>query len=192
MSTKSIDWSKAPEGATHFEAARDESEIDVFWRVKDGVALQVWRLIPWRQDPGEQVETFTYGPKGCDDFDASRAVPRPVSWFGEGLPPVGTVCEYNLGGEWVEVEVFAHRPSDANSGTDAIFDIKPSASWMYSCRPERFRPLRSPEQIAAEEREKAAKQLCVDAGSPELTAGQMAIAYRLYDAGYRKVEGGAA
>lgn len=35
-------------------------------------------------------------------------------------------------------------------------------------------------------REAACRQLCIDAGSPELTPGQMQTAYRLYDAGYRK------
>lgn len=195
MSTKSIDWSKAPEGATHFEAARDESECDVFWRVKDGVALQVWRLTPWKKDPSEQVETFTYSLKGCDDFDASRAVPRPVSWSGEGLPPVGTACEWLDPGShrWLPVEIvflssWVIVVRDTNPHPDGSVDL---AFDLINEHPQ-FRAVRTPEQTAAEEREKAAKQICLDAGSPEQTAGQMAIAYRLYDAGYRKVEGGAA
>lgn len=177
MSTKSIDWSKAPEGATHFEAARDESECDVFWRVKDGVALQVWRLIPWKKDPSEQVETFTYGLKGCDDFDASRAVPRPVSWSGEGLPPVGTVCEWLQGSshQWERIEILAYNGLDA-------WIRQESGRGLIVGNIANLRPLRTPEQIAADERENAISLMIADSdgclGPSE--------ASKLYDVGYRK------
>lgn len=179
-----IDWSKAPEGATHW--GPDTEEWSRAWRIIQGEQMAVML------DDGVDTEWAWYPITDDHREDLfPTLVARPTAWNGEGLPPAGTVCEYNLGGEWVEVEVFAHRPSDANRGTDAIFDMKPSARWMYSCRPERFRPLRTPEQIAAEEQEKAIAEMlaaCPYPGSPVSRAD----CEHLYKAGYRKTEGGAA
>lgn len=178
MSTKSIDWSKAPEGATHFEAARDESECDVFWRVKDGVALQVWRLIPWKKDPSEQFETFTYGPKGCDYFDASRAVARPAPWSGEGLPPVGSVCEMLSHGEeeseWIDVQILAH--TKINGEDHAVFQYEGhvgTGSVQGSC----FRPVRT-------DQERGIDLVLSEIEALYAEGGPAAI----YDAGYRKID----
>lgn len=44
------------------------------------------------------------------------------------------------------------------------------------------------EQIAAKFRQRAINQICIDAGSQEMTPGQLNVAARLYDAGYRKFE----
>ena len=49
-----------------------------------------------------------------------------------------------------------------------------------------FRPLSSPEQRAAEERQRAARQMCLDAGHESPTPGQISMGFKLYDAGYRK------
>ncbi len=116
-------------------------------------------------------------------------------WRGDGLPPVGTVCMTSDLGEEMKVKILAY--AGGADGADYVMACKMRGdredhlyAWMAGMCD--FSPLKTPEQIAAEEREKAAKQICVDAGSPELTAGQMAVAYRLYDAGYRKTKGGAA
>lgn len=162
-----IDWSKAPEGATH-------------WDPIDGNYL--------KQIPGQafvwQGGGTGWGSKTWQYPDQLSIMPRLVArpmWDGKGLPPVGTVCEY-LGAhqynEWSEVKVFA-------VWRNLVF-VDFIDGWRQESNPERFRPIRTPEQIAAEEREKTAAQICLDAGSPELTAGQMRVAYRLYDAGYRK------
>ena len=50
-----------------------------------------------------------------------------------------------------------------------------------------FRPIRTPEQIAADEREAAIKEMLEDAGRPD-TAKTRDQAQLLYDAGWRKVE----
>lgn len=49
-----------------------------------------------------------------------------------------------------------------------------------------FRPLSSPEQKAAEERQRAARQMCLDAGLESPTSGQISMGLKLFDAGYRK------
>lgn len=126
-----------------------------------------------------------------EQLAAARAERIP-SWNGEGLPPVGVDCEYRVGGAtWfecniryittpyhgcpVEVVMFpAHLKSEQ---TAVVGDGEGEVS---------FRPIRTADQVAAEEREKAIREICIDAGSPEMTPGQMKVAEKLYQAGYRK------
>lgn len=77
-----IDWSKAPEGATHFGEQRD-GFIEAWYKLdSDGLKFK-WADVAemeWRCGPTRHINDL---------------VPRPSqAWNGEGLPPVGTVCEY--------------------------------------------------------------------------------------------------
>ena len=83
-------------------------------------------------------------------------------WDGEGLPPVGTVCEYNnlephpvsTDLKWSPVHIVAH---DMQGGE--VFAVFSSLSGYHGNRlPECFRPIRTPEQIATEERVKACQE----------------------------------
>lgn len=136
-----------------------------------------------------------------------RVEPQPTTWSGQGLPPVGTVCEFAGGTrcpedpfdpdlmEGMEVTIIAHfKDGDSNI---AAFTFNPRnlsrgnavvEQGMQGC----FRPVRTPEQIAAEEREKAVDEMVT---VWKRTMGRFAeeergLAAMLYDAGYRKVEGG--
>ena len=118
-----------------------------------------------------------------------NAVKRPQEWDGKGLPPVGMVCEYRVNpDEWVSGEVFGHKVC-SNGEVEVFVNLK--NKWDYSSAPDRFRPIKTPEQIAAdhiaeEERLRAIDEmvyLVQRSGSSykeEMSA--------LYDAGYRKVE----
>lgn len=70
-------------------------------------------------------------------------------WNGEGLPPVGVVCEY-LGAhqynEWSKVKIFA-------AWRKFVF-VDFTDGWRQEDNPKRFRPIRTPEQIAAEKQAK--------------------------------------
>ncbi|WAE51208.1 hypothetical protein [Stutzerimonas frequens] len=114
-------------------------------------------------------------------------VDRPVSpWTGDDLPPVGTVCEFKAGHSqfpelsWTEVRIVSH---DSQGGRDfAVFASM--SGYGGCCNPADFRPIRTPEQIAAEERESHINgMLCHDA----LGGTRRGLAEALYDAGYRKV-----
>ena len=107
---------------------------------------------------------------------------KQIEWNGEGLPPVGTVCEVQtwVNREWRKTTVLAHHlgfavHSWSTDGDDIEVEVAPAAD---------FRPIRTPEQIAAEEQEKIEEEIqriCVDGennGVPFFRA--------LYDAGYRK------
>ena len=115
--------------------------------------------------------------------DALNA-PKVVEWDGEGMPPVGSAsCEY-LGAhkydEWTVVNIFAHY------GHTVFVDF--GDGWRAEDDSSRFRPIRTAEQVAAEEREKAAIDLAfVMTGHMDRSKDcYKALGQLIYDAGYRK------
>lgn len=169
----SIDWSKAPEGATHWEPTGPEFHEG--WMKEEG---EKWFW--WGEVTKEWVETFSVPVKRKATFEA-----RPQeTWDGQGLPPVGTVCEVkhrDIG--WVRCEIVAHKSFSCGGLTHAIAWIDENT--LDQSQGLRFRQLRTPEQIAAEEREKAIEEMCF--AEETLTVKQ---AKALYDAGYRRQEEG--
>jgi len=166
-----IDWSKAPEGTT----GRGEIGISGFY---------VWFSDEWYEyvntNHGGRYyfgDAFTYKK---EDIVSVIMRPQPTPWSGEGLPPVGTVCEWFspvygwLGGKVV--------------GRDGTVSVIAHNDGYTGCHPHEVRPIRTTEQIAADERDAAVKEmLSLDPYSP--TSGQMtssSFCYALYDAGYRK------
>ena len=109
--------------------------------------------------------------------------PDVVEWDGEGLPPVGAVCEFqNSLGSWFQVEITAI----AKKGICFVQADRDGENYVCQVS-SKFRPARTPEQIAAEEREKTAYIMMVDAGVDDNEwSRQLCLA--LYDAGYRKQE----
>jgi len=105
--------------------------------------------------------------------------PRPTTWTGEGQPPVGTVCEIEtISKTWVKVIVVAETGYRIYCEE---FDSVEPGEYSPIKKYARFRPIRTPEQIAAEERLASAYAMCNIA--PSLCNGD---AVALYDAGYRK------
>ncbi len=108
------------------------------------------------------------------------AIERRVTggqWDGEGLPPVGVDCEYFDGGEWMRCEVVAHR----NNAAVVLSDCYEPAFVSQ----QELRPFRTPDQVAAEEREKAIAEMV--STSPMLDKGwARKVCTALFDAGYRK------
>lgn len=180
---KQIDWSKAPEGATHynddqganrrlFSWMKNEAEI---WYFYDGIEKA------WKLQPG-------HFPNTIDVLVACPSAP----WNGGGRPPVGTVCECRVkaNAPWVQCKVVAHHKHYAIAYVD-------DDTVMLSCG-IRFRPIRTPEQIAAEERlhnirnAYTAIARTLDRFASDIPGGAAARAVieSMIDAGYRKVEQG--
>ena len=164
-----IDWSKAPEDATHYQAKTHG--VFECW-LKPGHSVRVSRREQdWREDGY------------ADDLIATSAIKRP--WSGEGLPPVGVVCEYMAADNlWIECEVVAHRNNAAiviDNGYDCA--LVPARE---------LRPIRTTEQIAADEREAAiaGMKMVFDSVSDNLMPTSNAyletIFGALHDKGYRK------
>jgi len=160
-----IDWSKAPEGATHYMPDSDKH-------------YACWVKI-------EGVNHFTMLADGFDkeweldnkDWEYISLIPRQCAWTGEGLPPVGEIIEW-LDGKFLKAVVVGHQ----QGAVVAVADDDPRSD-LIGKKPC-YRPLRTPEQIAAEEREKAIDAILDDLSlSPECRY----IAKRVHEAGYRKV-----
>lgn len=180
-----IDWSKAPE-----------------WAIGHGLLVQGAIKQVWYGEKAYMIvgdnRSYAYG--GGDGETRHNHMPdaiqfrtlRPAPWVGKGLPPAGAVCEVQHDGRWYQATIIGIDPDDG----DVVFKTHGDYATPYGVYDglpaERFRPIRTPEQIAAEEREKVIDSMAVVAdpsgGSPETCR---LFCDRLYDAGYRKTEGGA-
>jgi hypothetical protein len=118
----------------------------------------------------------------AEDYVEANRDRHAKEWNGEGLPPVGTFCCFqhvHHGGAWYEGEILYI------SDEYTIIKGHPVGEQHYYTRNLEFRPIRTPEQIAADERESAINgMLTHDA----LGGSRRGLAAALYDAGYRKQE----
>ncbi|MFU7027193.1 hypothetical protein ACM751_16280 [Pseudomonas aeruginosa] len=176
----SIDWNTAPEGATHWEPR--SYDFAEGWMRKDWDGWSYW---------SEGREVWVRGVLTCDvsaEREATFEARPQESWNGQGLPPVGTVCERRTlpggDGRYEQVRIIAHtrKGFPVWENTDGVFAGISKSPHLAGGLPE-FRPIRTPEQIAAEEREKAIEEMCF--AEETLTVKQ---AKALYDAGYRRQE----
>lgn len=184
---KKIDWSKAPEGATHYCLGSTDG---THWRDYSEQAAKYWIDGEWRQHP------FTSA--GCLECGIGH-VERPAAptWNGEGLPPVGTVCQVtkNNKHEFLtqfngkHVRIVAHDDS-APGNPVAVFRVlgetKRTEADYHGLVASCFEPLKTAEQIAAEEREKAITEMAVLMDRDPNSDYIRMRAGILYDAGYRK------
>jgi len=142
-----IDWSKCPQ-ATHFapKPEADDMWCDVFWRVVDGVGVEAWALVSGGLEhysrPTWRKET------------AERLIARPPQWNGEGLPPVGIVCEHQVFGcaSWTKAIVLAYGERKT------FYRDQDGHEWSRLSDEIKFRPLRA-EQALGDNLEKDAEAL---------------------------------
>jgi hypothetical protein len=107
-------------------------------------------------------------------------VDRPVSpWIGEGLPPVGEIIEW-LDGKFLKAVVVGHH----QGAVVAVDDDDPRR--VFIGKKPCYRPFRTPEQIAAEERRAAILEMKGHLSFSDYREAEQHCA-ALYSAGYRKV-----
>lgn len=168
MQASDIDWSKAPEGADKYNV-----HDNMFYRGEQSSLEVFYPASGWRTSDFDAVdEQFLCRPA------------KPATWNGTGLPPAGCEIEY-------------HSPSRGWQPGEYIGQF--NGQMVIGCREtgvigycpaEIVRPIRTPEQIAADDRERAVDAMMetfVVPGSIKSTLRSACLA--LYDAGYRKVEG---
>lgn len=122
-----------------------------------------------------------------------------INWNGTGAPPVGAICEVRAEhireGDWIEVKVLAlglHGKDVAvlvAEHADGV--VTEMHGLLYTRFEDHFRPIKTKEQLAAEEREKAIEDMVDDilrntTGIDHKEAWCCSTA--LHDAGYRKQE----
>lgn len=152
--------------------------------------------IKWKEWPNDSIKVVVDGAQTCNRAEWQAAVdalnaPKVVEWDGDRLPPTGTVCEHFGTADhtnWIEVQVIGH-------GHVRFHDVA-FFEYMYGTREHtvsystanNFRPIRTAEQIAAEEREKGIQAIqdaytyTVESCTHKILHSQAA---RLYDAGCR-------
>jgi hypothetical protein len=165
--------SEAPKDATHWDPGYDSEPT---WACKMG---GVWN---WHPVNGAPIDSgWRVYPFQGDSLE-SRLVLIERPWNGEGLPPVGPV-EYLSNDGWRAGECLAVKDGYAvvwvNCGN--VFAISEHDKGT-------LRPIRTPEQIAAEERKLVTddiQRVCVDGENNGIPFHEA-----LYDAGYRKVNDG--
>jgi len=114
------------------------------------------------------------------DLEQVSEISQVKPWDGEGHPPVGTVCEWhpNVHG-WVTVTILGR------DGDCTWYRVRGEEASQTCRHMAFFRPIQTPEQIAAQEREKAIREMGVIALSTDPFTVLEGIA-ALYDAGYRR------
>ena len=176
--SEQIDWSKAPEGAmVLLKHVRDNRYA---WAVSHAEESDAWIV----DDTGYSFRLMA----SCWRVVSNR--PTTPSWSGEGLPPVGTVCEISASTEYLKishpegtrVKVYATFTDDRGVELAAFVDELGMVAGVAIAKC--FRPIRTPEQVAADEREAAIAEI------EELIAGYSYrhCAEQIYKAGYRKQE----
>jgi hypothetical protein len=158
-----IDWSKKPDGATHYAPAGDD------------LALRWFNM-----DKGEFGASWIYGRWYLFDRPSNRddMVEIKAPWTGAGLPPVGTVCEYTSNGglNWRETSVlFIDEQVVLLTGYALYKLVDPDIA---------FRPIRTPEQIA-EEKRKSEVDALIDVLRTIHTTYYPEVAEAILKSGYR-------
>lgn len=172
-----IDWSNAPDGA---EAAMPRSaSMHAAWYRRDpsGMVEQICPMagvLSWTSMGGRM--DFPVGSIG-------RPLASSAQWLGEGLPPVGAICEV--------------RRVDGGRGKARInYMSKTTCVWLWdngnpdqrewACEPwnMEFRPALTAKQV-----EEAARQRCIMRMQNDASChSNRDIFEKPYDAGYRKPE----
>ncbi len=167
----SIDWSKAPERC-----------IGAFARI---IGNQRTAFFVFSKRPSDYSSREGYEGEGEDGpyhvfSEYWEWIDKP--WDGQGLPPVGTNCEYRSSDGWLQCEVVAHRNNAA-----VVLDHHYEADFVPR---QDLRPILTPEQIAAKERSKECDRIFAILSSVEREGNRSDMAEALYDAGYRRQEEG--
>lgn len=163
-----IDWSKAPEDADKYN-----THNGMFYK-GERPYLQVFIHEQWMPSAiMKSNELFVYRPS-------------TPSWSGEGLPPVGVVCEM----ERDTGRVLWHKVRILYIGSEHAIVVGEQGEQHFLLRGLKFRPIRTPEQIAADERERMANMLWQRYLQPILAPAKEAQVKEalglIYDDFYRK------
>lgn len=165
-------WLKAPEWANAVIASKDGQEFYV----------SQFGGISARQRVGYSEVDHDHSADMIEPHCWTLIDTRQATWTGEGLPPVGTVCERNIArSDWCKTKILAVTPEGGNV---AYQDMAGQLGWS-GCASS-FRPIRTPAQLAAEEREKAIEfmmQMTSSLGHSDVS--KKILFGELYDKGLR-------
>jgi hypothetical protein len=165
-----VDWSLAPE-ATHY---LDAGDLNTRFRDLTGDTWKYFNAIT-----GKWVQHYF----SSEDLLARHdliARPKPKQWSGpqDGLPPVGIKCEYGSDESgWKKINVLAHTMV---GGTSAVGQTGDNGQICIGAA-QYWRPSRTAEQLAADLRETAIREI-MDIADVDCRV----TAARLVDAGFKR------
>lgn len=168
--SKQIDWSKAPEGATHWEMERED--VNESW-----MKLEFGQWYYW----GEAKGGFLWMDAGKEaGARLSGMIKRPEYPLCVGLPNAGAECEVTTdgGNNWRKTSILFS--DDCMILLEDYCLLRSADPCVY------FRPIRTPEQIAADERSKAIDEMVKALGMDDPGTAEYIRCGLIYDAGYRK------
>ncbi|WP_110970836.1 hypothetical protein [Pseudomonas huaxiensis] len=189
-----IDWRMAPDWAEGHGLIAFQGITEVWINTEQyAVVGREGGPYPWG---GGTSDTRHNHKRGTVEY----ITPRPDRWDGEGMPPIGSVCEFQgdcaacSSDPWhrdlqdgVQCTVIAHFKSKSLEIVAFTFESADGNTQVEQSLPGALRPARTPEQIAAEEREQEVNRMV--AAVQMLDKGwARKVCYSLYDANYRKQE----
>jgi len=169
-----IDWSKAPEGATHY-GPETECFSEAWFKREGENWLSYFGGGSW----------FSMG-KSLFESRLESMIPRPQST--QGLPEVGTVCEaraFGIAGyEWIEVKILLPHPEQENCFACFVVDYRKLGLDKNLCWMTEFRPLKSDRERQIEDALKVIDK--ADLATCEWHAHAERVIGSMVDAGYRR------
>lgn len=184
-----IDWSKAPEDATHFSPAYEG--YNDLWAKTDGnrwmyrsMNASKWHYGP----PPEQDEYYVERPlRPAESLSLNHQEVGRITrvWNGEGLPPIGIKVDVLLAGNgsYLPLTPQEWQPMTMKykSVDFCVFEREDGQEFpMWNPQYSKFRPIRTAEQIAAKELRKI-----IESGLDGMKTIDQVID-EIIDAGYRK------
>jgi hypothetical protein len=175
-----IDWSKAPERfPLWLEGTNDEHRKHSGWYRDAGLVFEGADGGQWRAS--REGQFFTVHRK-----------PEPATWNGKGLPPVGTKLEAGFACEefsdWHKGVCVASGEDPEGREEFCVVQFGNKIA-MYTVEGRRMRPIRTAEQIAADERKAQILEMIDVFGLDTSIWGLdtvREICGHLWEAGYRK------
>lgn len=132
---------------------------------------------------------FPSAPEEKDNLEMGIELPSGstrVEWDGTGLPPVGTL----VGVHYSDQAPYEAMVVAEHLGEVVLWIGNGARTNYWRCDPAWLRPILTPEQRAAKERDEAVAAMLADADvDPFESAREESMAQALYAAGWRKTEG---
>ena len=144
-----IDWSKAPEGATHYA---EVASGRVCWYMVKSESEYAYAYA--YQDEDFSCGRWTNGGRAPRHQPLIEHPKKQEAWNGEGLPPVGTVCDMHIDDfGWITGTVVVHIDLDEPTA------VAHNGEEVFHGNASDFRPIKTAEQLAEEELEDAANKM---------------------------------
>lgn len=177
-----------PEGAGHAHSSGHLARFSDSSGTIKGICLDIG------QEPEDHMTASVTRAEWQAAVDALNA-PKVAGWEQGDIPPIGEACEAyvladteNQGrpmNRWISGKFIGKALSD-NGGI--ILMVECEDGWAHAINAFSYvRPIRTAEQVAAEEREKGIQEICTTLCWRNIRSdGSAQEAAILYDAGYRK------